>query len=150
MIKKLNNKSKILFSLAIMLISGLLIIKGILDEHNTTEGYVENIECHKSIKNENTYSYVIELTNGELFGQGLNIACDSIAHLQKGDLIEVDGHDSVFVQVRHKGVALFDKPSLTIRKSGTNIPFIIAFILAASELVFRLYFRKRWRNTAAD
>src|SRR5690606_28156167 len=105
------------FSLAVMLAIGFIIIKSIFAEHRSVKGYVEEIDCHADVKREDIYSYYFKLSNNERFRNRLNIPCESIAKVEIGDPIEVESNGHVFVQVTHKGVELFDRNLLSIKRS---------------------------------
>jgi hypothetical protein len=140
--KKLKNNLNISFSLAVMLLIGFVIVKSILADHSFVKGYVDEIDCHVDAKSDDTYSYYLKTSNNERFTNRLDIPCKSIAKIEIGDPIEVESYGHIFVQVTHKGVELFDKNMLSMKRSGVNVIFTLLFILAACDIVYRLFFYK--------
>ena len=142
-IKNIISNFNITFSLIIMLVMGFLIVKNLLASHNFVKGYVEKVDCHEDLKIKGTYSYHILTSNNESFSNRLDIPCDSISQIKIGDHIEVESQGHIFVQVTHKEVDIFDRNLLNIKRSGVNIIFVLLFILATGDLIYRLYFRKK-------
>tara|TARA_R110002060_G_scaffold78221_3_gene91024 strand:+ start:423 stop:809 length:387 start_codon:yes stop_codon:yes gene_type:complete len=126
-----------------MLVMGFLIVKNLLASHNFVKGYVEKIDCHEDVKIEGTYSYHILTSNNESFKNRLDIPCDSISQIEIGDYIEIESQGHIFVQVTHEEVDIFDRNLLNIKRSGVNITFVLLFILATGDLIYRLYFSKK-------
>lgn len=142
-IKSLKNNLNISFSLAVVLVIGFIIVKSILADHKFVKGYVEEIDCHADAKRDGIYSYYLKTSNNERFRNRLDIPCESISKIEIGDPIEVESNGHIFVQVTHKGVELFDKDLLSMKRSGVNIIFVLLFILATCDLVYRLFFYKK-------
>lgn len=122
---------------------GFLIIKSLLASPHFVKGHVEKIDCHEDVKIEGTYSYHILTSNNESFRNRLSIPCESISQIEIGDQIEVESIGHIFVQVTHEEVEVFDRNLLNIRRSGVNIIFVLLFLLATGDLIYRLYFFKK-------
>ena len=142
-IKNLKSTFNIAFSLIVMLAMGFIIVKNLIASHDFVEGYVEKIECHADVKREGIYSYHILTSNNESFRNRLDIPCASISQIEIGDHIVVESQGHIFVQVTHKKVDIFDRNLLNIKRSGVNIIFVLLFILATGDLIYRLYFSKK-------
>lgn len=142
-IKNIISNLNVAFSLIIILVMGFLIVKNLLSSHNFVKGYVEKIDCHEDVKIKGTYSYHILTSNNESFRNRLDIPCNSISQIEIGDHIEVESVGHIFVQVTHAEIEIFNRNLLNMRKSGVNIIFVLLFILAAGDLIYRLYFIKK-------
>lgn len=125
-----------------MIFAGAVIVKSILADHKFVQGYVEEIDCHPDQKRDGVYSYYLKTSNNERFRNRLAMPCDSIAKVEIGDPVEVESNGHIFVQVTHKGVELFDRNLLSIKRSGVIIIFVLLFILATCDLVYRFFLQK--------
>ena len=64
--------------------------------------------------------------------------------IKQGDQIQIDAQGQTFVQLTHNGIKLFNKRILEIDQSGKLLAFMLIFLLATGDLIYRLY--SRYRN----
>lgn len=143
MIKILKNNLNIAFSLTVMLFMGAAIIKFSLSELETFKGYIDEVNCQADEKRAGLYSYQIKLVNNVSFRNRLDVSCEAISDLKKGDYIEIESNGHIFIQVKHDGVELFNRQLLDIKRSGVNIVFVLLFILASCDFAYRMYYLKK-------
>ncbi len=139
----LKDKLNIIFSLGVMLLTGSAIVKSSLSDHETFHGYIEEVSCQADRKRAGIYSYQIRLANDVSFRNRLDVGCESVSKLKQGDLIKVESKGHIFIQVTHNGIEVFNKQLLEVKRSGANIVFILLFILASCDVVYRLYYLKK-------
>ncbi|MEI5639986.1 MULTISPECIES: hypothetical protein [unclassified Pseudoalteromonas] len=134
------------FSFVLMIVMAFLIIKGFVADHKYTSGYIEYFECFKDVKTESTYQYNLKMKNDDRFRNRIKVPCETIPDISKGDYVSIESIGHIFTQITIEDVELFDKASLERRSSGVNFIFILLFLLAIGDLVYRLYFKKRIKN----
>jgi len=106
----INNFLLSRFLLACVL--GVVIVNQLTSSKQFTTGQGEQISCSLDRKRENTYSFTIQFENGDSFSNQLNIPCESISEIKKGDWIEIESYDHTFMQIIHKEQQVFDKNAL--------------------------------------
>ncbi|MFC3032763.1 hypothetical protein ACFOEE_09560 [Pseudoalteromonas fenneropenaei] len=146
MVKILKNNLNIVFSLIVMFFTGAAILKVYLSEHQVVNGYIDEINCQADKKKDGVYSYQIRLDNEFSFRNRLNVACEIISDLKKGDYIEIESIGHIFIQLKHNGVNLFNKKELNIKRSGISIIFTLLFLLASCDFFYRIYSFKKNRH----
>ncbi len=139
MISILKNNLNIFISLIVMLFTGAFIVKSGISEYGIVKGYIEEVNCQVDKKRDGIYLYHIKLVSDVSFRNRLDVACNVVSELKKGDYIEIESNGHIFIQVKHNGIDLFNKKLLDIKRSGVNLVFVLLFILASCDFSYRIY-----------
>lgn len=147
MVILMKNYLNMMFSLVVLLFSGMVVSNLFLSSSEKYQGHIVDISCHADKDHPEVYSYNIKMENGIFFRNRLNVGCDSISKLKNGDFVTIESKDHVFMQVNHDGVDLFNKKMLEVKRSGVEIAFIFLFILSGCDLGYRVYSIKKQRKS---
>ena len=134
------------FSLGLMIVMGVLVVKGQIANHQYTTGFIEYFECFNDKKTEATYQYNLKLASGQSFRNRIKVPCDELPEISKGDYVEIESIGHIFIQVTFDEVELFDKPYLERRRSGVNLVFILLFLLGLFDFSYRIFNKMKSRN----
>lgn len=144
-----KSKLNIGFSFVLMIVMGALIIKDLVAKNKEISGYIEYFECFNNRKDESTYQYNLQLKNGEVFRNLIEVPCEVIPKMSNGDYVKIESVGHIFVQITFNGVELFDRSYLERRKNTTNYIFIFLFLLGLLDFSFRMYVKLKVKNSTS-
>lgn len=145
----LKNYLNMAFSLGLMMVMGVLIVKGQIANHHYTAGYIEYFECFNDKKTEATYQYNLKLASGQSFRNRIKVPCDVLPEISKEDYVEIESIGHIFIQITFNEVELFDKSYLESRRSSVNLVFILLFLLGLFDFSYRMFNKVKNRNATS-
>ncbi len=143
----LKNNLNIGFSIVLMIVMGVLIIKGLLANHQTTAGSIESFECANTRKSQSSYQYDVKLKDGQTFRNLFDVPCEVMPKISNGDYVQIESIGHQFVQITLNGVDLFDKSSLERRGNTVNFVFVLLFLLGLFDFSFRVYIKVKSKGS---
>lgn len=135
----MKNRLNIVFSALVFSFSLFVVVKSFLAKDGVYVGHVQTVQCTQDTKHESTFSYKVELKNGNKFSNRLDIPCGVFSDIKEGDLVELQANGSRLINIKFKGELIFDQKLVELRGSGVIFIFYVLLIISAADIGYRLY-----------